>query len=97
MRARCEKARWAAATFSCFPDHAFCGAAWSARPFRAEELALLKSSLIDQLSYFATHADDAQKLTSIGESKPDPRVAPPVLAAWTPEQRVNTISTAAAA
>jgi hypothetical protein len=25
--ARCEKARWAAATFSFLPDHAFCGAA----------------------------------------------------------------------
>jgi hypothetical protein len=32
MRARWEKARWAAATFSVRPDHAFCGAACRARP-----------------------------------------------------------------
>ena len=46
-------------------------------------MSLLKSSLIEQLSYFAAHADDAQKLVTVGESKPDPRVPPPVLAAWT--------------
>jgi Protein of unknown function (DUF1553)/Protein of unknown function (DUF1549)/Concanavalin A-like lectin/glucanases superfamily/Planctomycete cytochrome C len=54
-----------------------------ARPFRAEELAVLKSSLIEQLTYFAAHADDAQKVIAVGESKADRRVAPPVLAAWT--------------
>jgi hypothetical protein len=32
MRARWEKARWAAATFSVRPAHAFCGAACKARP-----------------------------------------------------------------
>ncbi len=32
MRARWEKARWAAATFSGLPDQAFCGAACRARP-----------------------------------------------------------------
>ncbi len=32
IRARCVKARWPAATFSALPDHAFCGAACSARP-----------------------------------------------------------------
>src|SRR6185312_16129374 len=30
--ARWAKARWPAATFSALPDHAFCGAACSARP-----------------------------------------------------------------
>src|SRR6202030_2407073 len=33
IRARCEKARCAAATFSDLPDHVFCGACWSARPY----------------------------------------------------------------
>ena len=32
IRARWVKARWPAATFSALPDHAFCGAACSARP-----------------------------------------------------------------
>ena len=32
IRARWVKARWPAATFSGLPDHAFCGAACSARP-----------------------------------------------------------------
>src|SRR5690348_10549057 len=33
MRARWANACWAAATFSVLPDHAFCGAACSARPY----------------------------------------------------------------
>ncbi len=32
IRARCANTRCAAATFSDLPDHAFCGACWSARP-----------------------------------------------------------------
>ena len=32
MRARCANAAWPAATFAALPDHAFCGAACSARP-----------------------------------------------------------------
>ena len=61
----------------------FIGERLLARRFRAEEMSLLKSSLIEQFSYFAAHSDDAQKLVAVGESKPDPHVAPPVLAAWT--------------
>ncbi len=53
------------------------------RPLRAEELTVVKSSLIDSLSHYAANADDAQRLISVGESKADPKVAPAVLAAWT--------------
>jgi hypothetical protein len=53
------------------------------RPFRAEELAVLKSSLIEQLSYYAAHPEEAKSLISIGESKANDHIAPAVLAAWT--------------
>jgi mono/diheme cytochrome c family protein len=53
------------------------------RPFRAEELAICKSSLIDLLSYYASHTEDATKVVTVGDSKPDGKLAPPVLAAWT--------------
>jgi hypothetical protein len=53
------------------------------RPLRSEELLVVKSSLIESLSHYAAHEDDAQKLIAVGESKVDPKAAPSVLAAWT--------------
>jgi mono/diheme cytochrome c family protein len=53
------------------------------RSLRAEEITLIKSSLIDSLSYYAAHFADAEKLISVGESKADPKAPPAVLAAWT--------------
>ena len=54
-----------------------------ARPLRAEEMTLVKSSLIDSLSYYAAHIADAEKLIAVGESKADPKAPAAVLAAWT--------------
>ena len=53
------------------------------RPLRAEELALVKSSLIDSLTYYAAARRRRQKLIAVGESKADPQASPAVLAAWT--------------
>ena len=54
-----------------------------ARAFRQNELKIVKSSLIDLRSYYETHKDDALKLISVGESQPDPTLAPETLATWT--------------
>jgi hypothetical protein len=54
-----------------------------ARPLRAEEQAIVKTSLADLLAYYEGHAEDAAKLIAVGESKPDAVLAPAQLAAWT--------------
>ena len=54
-----------------------------ARPFRPEELAVVKGSLGELLSYYQAHTDDAKQLISFGESKPDAGLDPATLAAWT--------------
>ncbi len=53
------------------------------RPFRAEELPVVQASLDDLSAYYADHAGDAAQLLAVGESKPDPSLAPAALAAWT--------------
>lgn len=53
------------------------------RPFRAEELPVVQASLSGLSAYYAAHADDAAQLLAVGESKPDPSLAPATLAAWT--------------
>lgn len=53
------------------------------RPFRSEELPVLRASLNDLSAYYAAHADDATQLLTVGESKPDPSLDAPTLAAWT--------------
>jgi hypothetical protein len=53
------------------------------RPFRAAELRVLQTSLNDVSAYYAAHADDAAQLLTVGESKPDPSLDAPALAAWT--------------
>jgi hypothetical protein len=54
-----------------------------ARSFRAEELPVVEASLKDLSDYYAAHAEDAQKLVTVGESKPDASLNVPALAAWT--------------
>jgi hypothetical protein len=54
-----------------------------ARPLRAEETRLARAAAADLLAYYQAHADDARKLIAVGESKADPALDPPTLAAWT--------------
>jgi hypothetical protein len=54
-----------------------------ARSFRAEELPVVQASLKDLSDYYAAHTDDAQKLITVGESKPNASLNVPTLAAWT--------------
>jgi hypothetical protein len=54
-----------------------------ARPLRPAESAIVKSSLADLLAHYKDHPDDAKQLIATGESKADPALDPPMLAAWT--------------
>ncbi len=54
-----------------------------ARPFRAEEHGIVKTSLAKLEAYYRAHPDDAAKLIAVGESKPDASLKPTTLAAWT--------------
>jgi hypothetical protein len=54
-----------------------------ARPFRPEEIKVVKESLQALTAYYAAHPEDAAKLISEGESKADPALKAPTLAAWT--------------
>ncbi|MEI6239221.1 MAG: DUF1553 domain-containing protein [Planctomycetia bacterium] len=53
-----------------------------ARPLAADEMAIVTKSLADLAEWYKAHPDDAQKLITIGDTKP--RAADPVqLASWT--------------
>jgi hypothetical protein len=54
-----------------------------ARPFRTEELPVVKASLTELSAYYTVNVEDAKKLITVGESKADPAVDPAQLAAWT--------------
>ena len=54
-----------------------------ARPFRPEEMAIVKDSLAELVAHYQENADAAKKLIAYGESKADPAVDPSELAAWT--------------
>ncbi len=54
-----------------------------ARPFRANEIEVLKSSLSDLMQYYRLHEAEAKELVKVGESKPTDRMDVPTLAAWT--------------
>ncbi len=54
-----------------------------ARPFRAEERPIVKTSLAKLEAFYRAHPDDAAKLVAVGESKPDASLNPTTLAAWT--------------
>jgi hypothetical protein len=54
-----------------------------ARPWRPEETNLVRATLDDLLRHYRAHAVDADKLVAVGESKADPALDRPTLAAWT--------------
>ncbi len=54
-----------------------------ARPFRAAEMEILKSSLSDLMQYYRLHEAEAKELTQFGDSKPDATLDVASLAAWT--------------
>ena len=53
------------------------------RPLLNDELAVLLPAKEVFLNHYQDHPKDAQDLLVVGESKVDPSVDPPVLAAWT--------------
>jgi hypothetical protein len=53
------------------------------RPLRAEERKVVHASLNQLAAHYRGHADDARKLITVGESRPDPSLDVPTLAAWT--------------
>lgn len=54
-----------------------------ARPFRAEELVVVKQSFDALAKYYSSKPDDAKALIAVGESKADAALDAPMLAAWT--------------
>jgi len=54
-----------------------------ARPFRANEKSVVQSSLDGLLTYYQANPKDAIKLINVGESRPEPTMDVPTLAAWT--------------
>jgi hypothetical protein len=54
-----------------------------ARPFRAEETGVMQRTLNDLLAFYQGHPDDARKLIAVGESRVDPTLDVPTLAAYT--------------
>ncbi len=54
-----------------------------ARPYRPEEVAILRGSLQRIVDYYGSHPEDAAKLLTVGKSAIDERTEPTELAAWT--------------
>jgi hypothetical protein len=53
------------------------------RPLRDPEIAVLKESLAGMRGHYGSDPAEATALVALGESKPDPALAPAELAAWT--------------
>jgi mono/diheme cytochrome c family protein len=54
-----------------------------ARRFSSEERAAMRKMERHFLAYYEKHPADARALLAVGDSKPDSRIAPAILAAWT--------------
>jgi hypothetical protein len=54
-----------------------------ARPLAEQEVKVASGVLGDLLAHYRAHPDDAGKLLAVGESKADPSLDAPTLAAWT--------------
>ena len=54
-----------------------------ARPLQPEEAKVVLASLADLSAYYHAHPADAGRLIADGESKPNPKLEPAALAAWT--------------
>lgn len=52
------------------------------REFHPREREIIKSSLAELNTYYGAHADDAEKLIHVGESRPDETLSKVELAAW---------------
>jgi len=53
------------------------------RPLRSEEVKIVQQSLEALLAHYRSQPGDAQKLMTVGESRPDATMDVPALAAWT--------------
>jgi hypothetical protein len=54
-----------------------------ARPLNPQEMQIVTASLQELSAYYKDHQEDANKLITFGESKPEPTMDPAALAAWT--------------
>src|SRR5205085_1441739 len=54
-----------------------------ARPFRAEEVAIIKDGLKALRANYRAKPEEAKKLIAFGDTKVDPKLDPSELAAWT--------------
>lgn len=53
------------------------------RPLKAPEAQILQASLNDLRAHYSAHAEDAQALINVGETKPDTQLNTAELATWT--------------
>jgi hypothetical protein len=53
------------------------------RPLRVEEVEIVKKNQRDLFAYYNTHPDEVKALLAVGDSKSDPALPAPQLAAWT--------------
>jgi mono/diheme cytochrome c family protein len=53
------------------------------RPFRSEETTVVRATLDELLRHYRERKEDADKLVAVGDSKADPALDRPTLAAWT--------------
>ena len=53
------------------------------KPVSAEDLTLMQNTFQDMQSYYQDDPKAATELIAVGESKPDPKLNPQELAAWT--------------
>jgi hypothetical protein len=61
----------------------FLSARLLARPFTQRERPIVEQSLARLLAHYREHGEDAQKLITVGESKPDETLDAATLAGWT--------------
>jgi hypothetical protein len=61
----------------------FMAARLLSRPLRPEERGIVKGTFDDVFSHYRAQPDEAGSLLTVGETKSDPAVDPPTLAAWT--------------
>jgi hypothetical protein len=54
-----------------------------ARPLTARERQIVQANAADLLAHYQADPQEAEQLLAVGESKPDPKIAPPTLAAYT--------------
>jgi hypothetical protein len=53
------------------------------RPLRATELVVLEPTVVELLNFYRAHSSEARALIVVGESRPDDKLNPATLAAWT--------------